>query len=270
MPRQARGKSESGVYHIMIRGINQQIIFEDDEDQEKYLQLLRFYRKRCGFALYGYCLMDNHVHLLVKEAARPSIVTIMEKEVEAGPGERLESVFKRIGVSYVRYFNRKYKRVGHLFQDRYRSEAIDEDAYLLMALRYIHRNPVKAGICARPEEYQGSSYRAYLEERDDGLVDTGFALSLLTGQHLRAYTEQESDDRFIDVEKQSALSRTDEEARLVMRMLTGCANTSEFQKLPRQDRDGFFRQLYQKGINIAQIGRITGYSRPLVYRALEA
>ena len=80
MPRQARGKSESGVYHIMIRGINQQIIFEDDEDQEKYLQLLRFYRKRCGFALYGYCLMDNHVHLLVKEAARPSIVTIMEKE----------------------------------------------------------------------------------------------------------------------------------------------------------------------------------------------
>ena len=123
--------SGSGIYHVMIRGINYQSIFEDSEDREKYLQLLRNTRKRCGFALYGYCLMGNHVHLLVKEAAGPSVITMQGGDVEVGPGEPLESIFKRLGVSYVRYFNRKYKRVGHLFQDRYRSEPIEDDAYLL-------------------------------------------------------------------------------------------------------------------------------------------
>ena len=92
MARQARKMSGSGIYHVMIRGINYQSIFEDGEDREKYLQLLRNTRKRCGFALYGYCLMGNHVHLLVKEAAGPSVMTMQGGDVEVGPGEPLESL----------------------------------------------------------------------------------------------------------------------------------------------------------------------------------
>ena len=142
MARQARQKSEAGIYHIILRGSNRQILFEDEEDFSKFKSLLSFYKKRCGFALYGYCLMDNHIHLLMKEAENPAVLFINGKEIEFGPGESLETIFKRIGVSYVGYFNRKYKRTGHLFQDRFKSEPIDTDAYLLMALRYIHRNPV--------------------------------------------------------------------------------------------------------------------------------
>ena len=241
MARQARKVSETGVYHVMIRGINYQRIFEDEEDQEKYLRLLQTYRKRCGFALYGYCLMGNHVHLLIKEAARPSVMTIRGEEVEVGPGEPLDSVLKRIGVSYVLYFNRKYKRVGHLFQDRFRSEPVENDAYLLMALRYIHRNPVKARMCTKPEDYPDSSYRAYLNGNSDGLTDTGFVLEILPRDQLKAFTEQENEDRFIDIEPPK-LPTTDEEAKAAMQKLSGCATASEFQKLERDKREDMFRK----------------------------
>ena len=269
MARQARKMSGSGIYHVMIRGINYQSIFEDSEDREKYLQLLRNTRKRCGFALYGYCLMGNHVHLLVKEAAGPSVITMQGGDVEVGPGEPLESIFKRLGVSYVRYFNRKYTRGGHLFQDRYRSEPIEDDAYLLMALRYIHRNPVKARICKAPEEYQDSSYRAYLGGFDDALTETGFILDIMPREQLKAYTERENDDQFIDIDERSSFPMTDEEARAEMKAITGCASASEFQRLAKHDREVCFRQLYRQGINIAQICRITGYTRPVIYKALK-
>lgn len=266
MARQARELSESGVYHVMIRGINYQRIFEDEQDQEKYLRLLQIYRKRCGFALYGYCLMGNHVHLLIKAAARPSVITIQGEDVEAGPGEPLEIVLKRIGVAYVRYFNQKYKRVGHLYQDRFRSEPIGDDAYLLMALRYIHRNPVKARLCAKPEDYPVSSYRAYLNGQD-ALTDTGFVLSIMPRDQLKAFTEQENEDRFIEIEE-PGFPKTDEEAKAAMLALSGCASASEIQRLAKNEREAIFRMLYQEGVNIAQIGRITGYNRKVVYRAL--
>ena len=267
MARQARKASETGIYHVMIRGINYQRIFDDEEDQEKYLQLLKTYRKRCGFALYGYCLMGNHVHLLLKEAARPSVMTIRGEDVEIGPGEPLDNALKRIGVSYVLYFNRKYKRVGHLFQDRFRSEPVENDAYLLMALRYIHRNPVKARMCAKPEDYPDSSYRAYLNGNDDGLTDAGFVLDILPRDQLKAFTEQENEDQFIDIEPPK-LPMTDDEAKAAMQKLSGCATASEFQMLEQKKREDTFRELHRQGINIAQIGRITGYTRKTIYRVL--
>lgn len=266
--RQARKASETGIYHVMVRGINYQRIFEDEEDREKYLRLLQINRKRCGFALYGYCLMGNHAHLLMKEAARPSMMTIRGEDVEVGPGEPLDSVLKRIGVSYVMYFNRKYKRVGHLFQDRFRSEPVEDDAYLLMALRYIHRNPVKARMCAMPEEYHDSSYRAYLRGGEDGLTDTGFVLGIMPRDQLKTFTEQENEDRFIDIESRD-LPKTDEEVKAEMLKLSGCATASEFQKLEREKRETAFRGLYRQGVSIAQIGRITGYTRKTIYRALD-
>lgn len=268
MARMAREISESGVYHVMIRGINYQRIFEDEEDQEKYLRLLQIYKKRCGFALYGYCLMGNHVHLLIKEAARPSVMTIHGEDVEVGPGEPLDNAMKRIGVSYVLYFNRKYKRVGHLFQDRFRSEPVEDDTYLLMALRYIHRNPVKARICEKPEDYSDSSYRDYLRGNVDTLTDTGFVLGIQARDQLKEFTEQENEDRFIDIERPS-LPKTDEEAKALMLKLSGCPSASEFQKQEREKREAIFRKLYRMGVNIAQIGRITGYTRKTIYQALD-
>lgn len=99
MPRQARKKSESGIYHVMLRGINQQQIFEDEEDYEKYLQILRECKAVSGFKLFAYCLMGNHVHLLIKPEQEP-----------------LEQVFKRIGGRYVYWYNVKYQRLGIYFK----------------------------------------------------------------------------------------------------------------------------------------------------------
>ena len=144
MPRKVRRTCESGIYHVMLRGINRQRIFEDERDYRQFLSTLAKYRTVCGYTLLGYCLMPNHVHLLIREGDEP-----------------LPTVFRRIGASYVYWYNGKYGRVGHLFQDRYKSEAVEDEAYLLTVARYIHQNPVKAGLCETPGKYLYSSYMDY-------------------------------------------------------------------------------------------------------------
>jgi len=121
-------KKCSRIYHIILRGINKQVIFEDDEDREKLLGYLQYYKEICNYIIYGYYLMDNHIHLLIKEG-------------KEGIGNNM----KRIGGSYVAWYNRKYDRIGHLFQDRFKSEVVESDEYLLIVLRYIHQNRLKAG-----------------------------------------------------------------------------------------------------------------------------
>lgn len=141
MPRSVREKSETGIYHVMLRGINQQIIINEDEDFEKFLDVLKDCKAVSGFELYAYCLMNNHIHLLLK----------VQKE-------ELSLIFKRIGVRYVCWYNWKYSRHGHLFQDRFKSEPVNDEKYLLTVLRYIHQKPLKAGLAKEIDTYQYSSY----------------------------------------------------------------------------------------------------------------
>jgi len=144
MPRSARKKSKSGIYHIILRGVNRQTIFEDEEDTEKFLETLAEYKKENGYKTYAYCLMGNHIHLLIKE----------EKE-------DLGIAMRRIGASFVYWYNWKYDRTGHLFQDRYKSEVVEDEKYLLTVLRYIHQNPIKADLVKDIKEYsflQGDRY----------------------------------------------------------------------------------------------------------------
>ena len=129
MPRQARKKSNSGIYHIILRGVNRQQIFEDNEDYYKFLQVVEESKAISGFELFAYCLMSNHIHLLLKEIQEP-----------------IEQIMKRITTRFVYWYNIKYQRSGHLFQDRYKSEPVEDDAYFLTVIRYIHQNPVKAEI----------------------------------------------------------------------------------------------------------------------------
>ncbi len=145
MPRSARMKSKTGIYHVMLRGINRQDIFEDEEDYMKMLSCLEGLVKRRDengqlqpplCTIYAYCLMSNHIHLLVRER-----------------DNNLSEIVKRIGVVYAYYFNKKYGRYGHLFQDRFKSESVETSAYFLTLLRYIHQNPLKAGISNNVEDY---------------------------------------------------------------------------------------------------------------------
>ena len=138
MPRQARQQSSTGVYHVMIRGINRERIFHDQIDflkMEKILKMVTTDKVTddtpipAGCAIYAYCLMPNHLHILIQEK-----------------GEAIDRTMKRIGVSYASYFNKRYERSGPLFEGRFRSEPVGDPGYFIQLLHYIHLNPVKAGI----------------------------------------------------------------------------------------------------------------------------
>ena len=158
MPRKQREKSATGVYHVMMRGINHQDIFEDRGDYWKFLKLLRmqaFPEDKTGKPLpphiivYAYCLMSNHVHLLVRELEEGVVAPI-----------------KSIAISYAQYFNYKYEHSGQVFQDRFKSEVVNDIAYFVTLLRYIHQNPVAAGISTSVASYTWSSWWEY----DDKMV----------------------------------------------------------------------------------------------------
>ena len=153
MSRMARKKSCTGLYHVMLRGADRRTLFSDDEDNQRFLEILQRVKRESMFQLFAYCLMGNHVHLLLQEGKEP-----------------LGMTFKRIGFSYVHYYNWKYQLYGHLFQDRYRSEQVEDDAYFLDVLRYICQNPVKAGLCEKPFEYPWLGCSGITE--DDAFLDS--------------------------------------------------------------------------------------------------
>lgn len=243
MPRQARKKSSSGIYHIMLRGINRQQIFEDAEDQERFLETLENYKDLCGYTIYAYCLMGNHVHILMREGK-----------------EDLTQVFKRIAGSYVYWYNWKYHRSGHLFQDRFKSEPVEDDAYFLTVLRYIHQNPVKAKICKCAEEYQYSSMQEYLKH--PVLVDTGFALSMLPGTQFFEYHQEANDDKCMEMEASFRL--TDDDGKKLIFKIAKCKNATEFQQLEAEKRNACIRKLHENGMSIRQISRLTGITKRIV------
>lgn len=240
MPRQARQLSASGIYHIMLRGINRQNIFEDEEDKDRFLQTLSHYKTVSGYQLYAYCLMSNHVHLLLK----PEI-------------ESLDTILKRIAGSYVYWFNWKYKRSGHLFQDRFKSEPVNDDNYFLTVLRYIHQNPVKSGLCKGVADYRYSSYRAYLGE--SGIVDTAVCLEMITAEQFIEFNNEYSNEVCLDLEE-NPFRLTDEEAKRILQKISKCRNATEFQSLDLAKRQECLKHCRAKGISIRQLSRLTGIS----------
>lgn len=257
MSRQARKQSESGIYHVMLRGINRQVIFEDEQDMDRFLELLVHYRKEGLFSLFAYCLMSNHVHLLIREKK-----------------ETLDSIMKRIGVSYVMYYNVKYARAGHLFQDRYKSQPVEDDEYLIQLMRYIHQNPVKAGLCRKTEDYKYSSYAYYaVDAQKTGtlnkeLIDTETVFGIIGRDELAAYMEEENDDKFMDID--DGIRRiSDAEATEMIRSKTGLQSPTQLQKADRAMRDRIIAELNEEGVTMRQIERITGLSHGVVQRACE-
>ena len=239
MPRVGRAVAESGIYHIMLRGINRQVIFEDRDDNERFVDVIGFYKETCGFELLGYCLMANHAHILMRVGEEP-----------------LSTVFRRIASKYVYWYNAKYERIGHLFQERFKSEPVEDDAYLLAALRYIHRNPVKAGICAKADDYEFSSYRDYFGRA--GVTDTSFVLGMMPADDLAAFTAQDNDDDCLEAEGAPRRRLADEAARGAMRGACGCSSASELQALGTEERDRCLAELLALGASVRQVSRITG------------
>ncbi|NLA13250.1 MAG: transposase, partial [Tissierellia bacterium] len=138
MPRVARKLSETGIYHVIFRGVNRFNIFEEDKDYEKILEIISDLKEKISFDIYAYVLMNNHVHLIIKELELGEISLIM----------------KRILTRYAGWFNRKYDRSGILIANRFKSEPVETEDYLLTLARYIHQNPVKGGLTSKIDSYK--------------------------------------------------------------------------------------------------------------------
>ena len=229
MARAIRKKSGTGVYHVMLRGINRQDIFEDDEDYSQMTSILRGQSERyddkglrlspfCTF--YAYCLMSNHLHLLIQERE-----------------DTISNIVKRIGVAYAHYFNKKYERNGHLFQDRFRSEPVDDIGYFVTLLRYIHQNPLKAF--------------ARISQTD--LVEL-------------INTPLEDDGQVLDIDTDGCKSISDSDVKAFLQMSQGIANPLMVQSLEKTRRNEVLRDALSFGAGVRQLARLTGVSFGVVQK----
>ncbi|HEY8908854.1 MAG TPA: transposase [Desulfosporosinus sp.] len=204
MPRGQRVKVEFSTYHVVQRGNEKKQIFRDDEDKAKFLETLAKAREKYNFILYAYCLMDNHIHLLVDDN-----------------GNDISKLMKSINISYVSYFNRVYQRCGHLFQDRFKSEVVKDDRYLLEVSRYIHNNPVKAKLVGRADEFKWSSYNIYSGKASDvlGLLDTSMILNYFSSNKIKSVAEygkfvtktEQAEEGILDIEDHQELGQKQSE-----------------------------------------------------------
>ncbi|WP_373665554.1 transposase [Sporomusa silvacetica] len=243
------------MYHIIMRGINRQTIFENEEDCLQFLEALQRYKEKSGYEVYGYCLMGNHVHLLMKIGIEP-----------------LEQVMRRLCGSYVYWYNNKYQRVGNLFQDRFKSEPVEEDQYFQIVLRYIHQNPVKAGLVKHVKEYKWSSFHEYVNQAN--LVNRNFLLEMISDdrekriQKFIKYTNDVSDHECLDIDNNVKQRISDEEARVVIKTVCNLKNAIDLQQLDCQTRNTYLRILKHKhNLSIRQIERLTGINRGIVLKA---
>lgn len=245
MPRAKRVKSESGIYHIILRGINQQVIFENEEDYEKFIEIILKYKAVSGYKVFAYCLMSNHIHLIIKEE-----------------NEKIDQIVKRISGSYVYWYNWKYYRKGHLFQDRFKSEPIEDEKYLLTAIRYVHQNPVKAGIVENIDEYRYSSYNEYIKDGKE-LIDKDFIYEIVNKEGFIVFNNEKNEDKCLDIDDY-VFRMTDEDAKKIIKKITGCENTTEVQLFGQEERNKCIKKMKNKGLSIRQISRLTGISKGIV------
>ena len=263
MPRQARQASGTGIYHVMMRGINHQNIFEEQEDYYQFLTTLDLMAQSYepngipsgrNYILYAYCLMSNHIHLLIRERE-----------------DTIGMAIKRIASSYVYYYNHKYSRDGHLFRERFKSEPVNDMAYFTVLLRYIHQNPLKAGIVEKVKDYEYSSWSEYIGtvELAFQICDTRTVLNRIPLNDLEAWVNDPlpDDANYLDNDNEKPFLRlSDDQVWQRIIELTGVRNSSDFQKLDRDKQKETLRTLRDMGASVRQLERLTGFGRGLIQR----
>lgn len=245
MPRSSRKPSATGHYHVIIRGVNRQGIVQDDQDRSKMIDTLRKYSAESDARILAYCLMDNHLHLLIRAADGAAMFV------------------KKVASSYVYYFNHKYDRIGHLFQDRYKSEAVDTEAYLLTVARYILQNPLKAGICGI-KDYPWSSWKDIAT--GEGFCDTELLCECAGDRaSLISFCLAPSNDSCLDTGDNKTLK--DEDALRLLQQVSGLTNPQGIVTLPRPEQKAILAKAKAKGLSIRQLSRLTGLDRNMIQRA---
>lgn len=245
-----RQACESNIYHITARGVGQQLIFEDNEDRKFLGRAMRSKLEQLEGELYAWCFMGNHVHVLLH-------MTL----------DRAALFMQGLLTGYAGYFNKKHGRVGHLFQSRYDSVAIETTSQLLATVRYIHLNPV-GEFADCPGEYAWSSYREYVSR--PFITTTKFVLGFFDG--VDSFVDFHEQQRLDPVEQQRQREKrrtfvSENDALRVAREITGLEELSALASLEKQQRNAKLAELKEAGLTIAQITRITGIGRNIIQRA---
>ena len=256
MTRIARGISESGFYHIVFRGNGRQQLFMSDEDRVVMLKLLKRSSEKEGVEVIAWCLMGNHVHLVLRD----------------GSG-RLSACMHVLLTGYARYFNQKYRHVGHVFQERFSSFSIENDRYLLAVLRYVHLNPQLAGMCAA-NAYRWSSYGEYTGRSDalyPRIAHTEGVLDLLGGAAGFAELCRSNVPSGAQVMTFEA-GMSEDEARILAASILSAAGAGTVDEIAQYDkarRNRALGLLLEAGFSIRRLERMTGVGRGVIARANE-
>ena len=246
MPRIARAKAESGFYHVIAKGSGGQNLFECDED---YLAFLSYLSKNCeklSVLVRAYCLMTNHVHLLLEDH-----------------DDRLSEVMKATITSYALRFNSRAGHIGHVFQQRFKSQPIEDEGYLLQAVRYIHNNPAKAGVCPA-SEYRWSSFHEYASGVS-AVADTSLILDMCGGVDGFLDFSAAAEDGGYRFAQRSHISEA--RAREVAGQILGKIAPTDVKTLGRESHDALLFDLKDAGLSARQISRLTGIGQNTIARA---
>lgn len=254
MPRHFRLISNTNIYHIMLRGINKERIFYDDIDRKKFIKILKDSKEKYKYEIYAYCLMDNHIHLIIYDYNR-----------------ELSSIIKSIGITYALYFNKKYQRVGHLFQNRYNSKCIENQQYFLNVIRYVHRNPENAKMCLT-ENYNWSSFKEYF--RDSDFVDCEDVLNLfdrelfISRKKFKEFNLTYVENYFDKLEYEFINKFSDKEASEIIKKELDILDLGEISNYNVEIRNKYIKAIKRlNGISKSQISRILNINRKIIERA---
>ncbi len=261
MPRTQRIPSPTGVYHVMMRGINRENIFHDELDFLKMEKILRSLAKPVDkkgvptpplCKIFAYCIMTNHIHLLIAELSEP-----------------ISLVIKRLGIAYASYYNKRRQRTGPLFEGRFRSEPVDECDYFITLLHYIHYNPVKAGMTSKPGWYRWSSWHEY--ELPEDMVDRGFCQQNIP---FKNYTRSQVKEIVLSAEDSKNFVSTVDKQRLdnqeaetfIKNLVPEQFKDQDLKTLPKVEKLAISNKAQDYGITYSQIISILGLNKSSIYR----
>lgn len=258
MPRMARRRSSTKVYHVILRGNSKQDIFLDQQDFSKFMKEIYKTKESYQYELYAYCLMTNHVHLIIYDKM-----------------DNLSKILQSLTISFSSYWNKKYERIGHVFQNRFSSRNVETAEYLRNLCRYIHQNPNKGGI-AKMEDYQWSSYQEYVKESK--IINNKPILRLFSSYKQKAIKDfiefhkvnliQDNLNDFMEYEIFKRLD--DSQAKKFLIEILGVNNIQELISYDLVKRNKYLKKLKGiRGISNAQIARLTGLSKRMVEMGLK-
>ena len=251
MPRRPRIEI-AGYYHIINRGVEQRVIFKEPDDYVYFEELMCFYMKSYGITLHNYCLMGNHYHLLIETST-----------------DNLSKFMRQLNMNYAIYFNKKYKRVGHLWQGRFKSWFVTDDAYLYILMLYIEQNPLKANMVKEMKEYTYSSYHYFLKKEVPECLQEAWIVQNHgnDSEAIEAMLNSDVDTSVLqELKKASSLIEAPNiDKKPDIKKLTKMLNNTEDIK----ERNKQIIKAYKQGYSQHMIARVLGISQPAIYGVIK-